>query len=124
MTAHDLLTFLHDLERRGLDLATIEVNFRHDFDSDVTEVGGVCEDLYDAETNSRLTSIVLYGDDSPVTAGYTTAPQPCRNASVGNEECEGIIPSGAPIYVDELGPYVICRTCESSQDDESTNTED
>lgn len=63
MTAHDLLTFLHDLERRGLDLATIEVNFRHDFDSDVTEVKGVCEDLYDAETNSRLTSIVLYAEE-------------------------------------------------------------
>lgn len=63
MTAHDLLTFLHDLERRGLDLATIGVNFRHDFDSDVTEVKGVCEDLYDAETNSRLTSIVLYTEE-------------------------------------------------------------
>jgi len=63
MTAADLLTFLHDLERRGFDLATIEVNFRHDFDSDVTEVEGVCEDLYDAETNSRLTSIVLYGEE-------------------------------------------------------------
>lgn len=63
MTASDLLTFLRDLERRGLDLATITLNFRHDFDSDVTEVGGVCEDLYDAETSSRLTSIVFYSEE-------------------------------------------------------------
>jgi hypothetical protein len=63
MTAHDLLTFLRDIERRGASLSTIRINFRHDFDSDVTEVAGVCEDLYDAETSSRLTSIVLYGEE-------------------------------------------------------------
>jgi len=49
-----------------------------------------------------------------MTATYTTAPQPCRNS----DECEGI-PPGAPLHLDELGPYVNCPTCGSSQDDES-----
>jgi hypothetical protein len=69
MTAHDLLTFLRDIERRGASLSTIGINFRHDFDSDVTEVAGVCEDLYDAETSSRLTSIVFYADDEDADPG-------------------------------------------------------
>jgi hypothetical protein len=63
MTAHDLMTFLRELERRGIALETLEVNFRQDFDSDVFQVAGVCEDLYDAETSSRLTSIVLYAEE-------------------------------------------------------------
>lgn len=63
MTAHDLMSFLRDLERRGIALETLEVNFRQDFDSDVFQVAGVCEDLYDAETSSRLSSIVLYAEE-------------------------------------------------------------
>lgn len=63
MTAQDLYDFLRDIQNRGISLSRIDVNFRHDFDSDVTEVAGVCEDLYDAETSSRLTSIVLYGEE-------------------------------------------------------------
>ena len=46
----------------------------------------------------------------------TTTPQPCRNG------CRRI-PSGVPRHADEFGAYVICPTCENSQDDESTPTE-
>jgi hypothetical protein len=60
-TAQDLYNFLHDLqEEHGYDLSTINVNYREDADSDVCAVNYVFEDLYDAETNSILTSIMLF----------------------------------------------------------------
>jgi hypothetical protein len=64
MTAQDLYDFLRDIQNRGISLSKVDVNFRHDFDSDVLQVHGACEDLFDADTNSQLTSIVLYVDGS------------------------------------------------------------
>lgn len=43
----------------------LEVYFRQDMDSDVLFVNAVGEDMYDEESNSRLTSIILYTDDEP-----------------------------------------------------------
>jgi hypothetical protein len=63
MTAQDLYDFLRDLQRDGVALHRVDVNFRHDFDSDVTPVRGVLPDLYDAHTNTRLESIVIYAED-------------------------------------------------------------
>lgn len=62
MTARDLLDFLRNLERDGVALHRVEVNYRHDMDSDVTPVRWVTEDLYDSRTNTRLESIVLGTD--------------------------------------------------------------
>jgi len=59
MTAQDLYDFLRDLQRDGVALHRVEVNYRHDMDSDVAPVRWVTEDLYDAPTNMRLESIVL-----------------------------------------------------------------
>ena len=64
MTAQDLYDFLRDIQNRGISLSKVDVNFRHDFDSDALPLQGACEDLYDADTNSQLTSIVLYVDGS------------------------------------------------------------
>ena len=63
MTAQELYDFLRNLQNQGVNLSRVDVNFRYDFDSDVQEVVGVCEDLFDAETSSRLTSIVLYSSE-------------------------------------------------------------
>ena len=43
----------------GEDLSSITINYRYDDDSDVEVVRLLEEDLYDQETNSRLTSIVF-----------------------------------------------------------------
>ena len=59
MNAQDLFEFLVDLKYDGIDLSEVQVNYRHNPDSDVDRVTFVGEDLFDAETNSRLTSIVL-----------------------------------------------------------------
>ena len=59
LTAQELFDFLKDLKKQGLDLNKIDVNYRHDYDSDVREVRNVDEDLYDAVDNSTLTSICL-----------------------------------------------------------------
>jgi|APGre2960657404_1045060.scaffolds.fasta_scaffold430298_1 hypothetical protein len=60
-TAQDLYDFLHDLKTEfAYDLSTLNVNFRENGDSDVYAVNYVFEDLYDAETNSVLTSIMLF----------------------------------------------------------------
>jgi hypothetical protein len=59
LTAQELFDFLKDLEEQGLDLNKIDVNYRHDYDSDVEEVRNVDEDLYDEVDNSTLTSICL-----------------------------------------------------------------
>ena len=62
MTAQDLFDFLRDLQRSGVALHRVEVNYRRDMDSDVTPVRWVTEDLYDSLTNTRLESIVLGTD--------------------------------------------------------------
>lgn len=59
MNAQELLEFLQELEQDGVDLYQVSVNYRHDDDSDVEVVRFVGEDLFDEETNSVLTSIVL-----------------------------------------------------------------
>jgi hypothetical protein len=60
-TAQDLYDFLHDLKTEfAYDLSTLNVNFRENTDSDVCAVNYVFEDLYDSETNSVLTSIMLF----------------------------------------------------------------
>lgn len=60
-TAQDLYDFLHELkEEQHIDLSTINVNFRESPDSYVCAINHVFEDLYDAETNSILTSIMLF----------------------------------------------------------------
>ena len=43
----------------------------------------------------------------------TAATQPCRN------ECGADIPTGSLVHVDDLGAYVNCPACGSSQDDET-----
>lgn len=59
MTAHSLLNYLLMIQKNGHDLKKIAVNYREDYDSDIVQVNHVEEDLYDAETNSRLISICL-----------------------------------------------------------------
>ena len=64
MNAQKLLEFLQELEQDGVDLSQVSVNYRHDDDSDVDVVRFVGEDLFDEETNSVLTSIVLQCNQS------------------------------------------------------------
>lgn len=59
MNAQDLFEFLVELKNEGIDLSEVKVNYRHNPDSDVDRVTFFGEDLFDAETNSRLTSIVM-----------------------------------------------------------------
>lgn len=62
LNAKSLLEFLKDLEKDGVNLAKVEVNYRQDHDSDVEEVLSVEEDLFDAGDCSTLTSICLVTD--------------------------------------------------------------
>jgi hypothetical protein len=64
LTAQELYKFLNDLINEGNDLSKITINYRTDSDSDVEIVTYVSEDLFDAETNSILESIVLMNDAS------------------------------------------------------------
>ena len=59
MNAQQLKDFLVMLEKDGNVLSDIEVNFRHDYDSDVIPLRHINEDLFDEETNNKLTSICL-----------------------------------------------------------------
>lgn len=59
MNAQELYEFLVELKNEGIDLSDVNVNYRHNPDSDVEKVTFFGEDLFDAETNSRLTSIVM-----------------------------------------------------------------
>jgi hypothetical protein len=60
LNAKELMDYLIELEDYGLDLTNITLHYREDDDSDVELITGVCEDLYDAETNSVLESILFY----------------------------------------------------------------
>ncbi len=64
LNAEHLHKFLTDLKKRGEDLSHITIGYRFDYDSDVQECSSVEEDLYDNETNNRLTSIVFVTDNS------------------------------------------------------------
>jgi hypothetical protein len=46
-------------DHHGVDPRKVEINYRHSNNSDVYMVKHVWEDLYDAESNSILTSISL-----------------------------------------------------------------
>jgi hypothetical protein len=64
LTAKQLLQDLQALEMLGHDLSKITINYRTDTDSDVEVVTYIGDDLYDAETNSILESLVLMADAS------------------------------------------------------------
>ena len=62
LTAHDLYKFLKDLAFDGIDLRKIDINYRHDHDSDVEEVLSVEEELRDPSDNETLISICFVTD--------------------------------------------------------------
>lgn len=64
ITAQNLLDILIELKNEGNDLSRITINYRTDLDSDVEVCTFVGEDLYDAETNGRVESLVLMSDSS------------------------------------------------------------
>lgn len=59
ITAQQVMDFLTDLQNEGEDLSAITINYRHDEDSQVRCCRKLEEDLFDQETNSRLTSIIF-----------------------------------------------------------------
>ena len=61
-TAQDLYDYLTELQNYEIDLKKISLNYRTDEDSDVEVITGVCEDLFDAETNNQLESILFYNN--------------------------------------------------------------
>jgi hypothetical protein len=64
LTAQKLFEVLNELKIDGYDLEKVTINYRTDSDSDVEVITYVGDDLYDAETNSVLESIVLMADAS------------------------------------------------------------
>jgi len=62
LTAQELFDYLIELQNYGIDLNNISLHYRTDFDSDVELITGVCEDLFDAETNNELESILFYNN--------------------------------------------------------------
>ena len=61
MNANDLLQFLTKIAAEGADLTKVKINYRFDYECDVTPVAFVHEDLY-AKDNSTLTSICLVSE--------------------------------------------------------------
>lgn len=64
MNAQELLYVLRKMQSDGIDLSNVKLNYRTDPDSDVEVIAYVGDDLYDAETNSVLESIVFMADAS------------------------------------------------------------
>jgi hypothetical protein len=64
LTAQKLFELLNELKIDGYDLEKVTINYRTDSDSDVEVITYVGDDLYDAETNSVLESIILMADAS------------------------------------------------------------
>ena len=62
LTADDLYKFLKDLAYDGNDLKKIDINYRHDHNSDVEGVYGIEEDLRDPSNNETLISICFVTD--------------------------------------------------------------
>jgi hypothetical protein len=59
LTAQELFDWLKQLKKDGVNLKKVDVNYRHDYDSDVEEVCCVDEDLRDPSDNETLISICL-----------------------------------------------------------------
>jgi hypothetical protein len=67
MNAQQLINKIQKIcDHHGLDPRNVEINYRHDNNSDIYDIKHVWEDLYDAETNSILTSIsiVTFGGET------------------------------------------------------------
>ena len=62
LNAQELYDYLTELQDYGIDLNNISLHYRTDDDSDVELITGVCEDLFDMETNSELESILFYNN--------------------------------------------------------------
>ena len=62
LNAQELYDYLAELEDYGIDLNNISLHYRTDDDSDVELITGVCEDLFDEETNNKLESILFYNN--------------------------------------------------------------
>ena len=56
----------------GVDWKNVDVLFRRSSNSDVHEIGRIEQDLFDAETNRILTSVMLF----PTRANPTPRPEP------------------------------------------------
>ena len=54
-----LISVENEIKYNSRTLDNVDVNFRYSDDSDVYMVGFVEEDLFDAETNSIIESIIL-----------------------------------------------------------------
>ena len=65
MKANDLIKFLLKVEEQlkphGRTLKDVDVNYRMSDDSDVEEIDWAGVDLYDAEANQIIESIILMG---------------------------------------------------------------
>lgn len=65
MKANDLIKFLlkveEELKPYGRTLKDVDVNYRMSDDSDVEEIDWAGVDLYDAEANQIIESIILMG---------------------------------------------------------------
>ena len=63
MKASKLMDFLieleNDLKHNNRTLDDVDVNFRYSDNDDVYRIGFIEEDLFDAETNSIIESIIL-----------------------------------------------------------------
>jgi len=60
MTAKQIIAKLNKIcTENEVDPADVELNFRWSDDSDVFRIKSACEDLFDADTNNTLTSIML-----------------------------------------------------------------
>lgn len=62
LTAKKLLNYLLELENDGLNLNKIQLLYRYDRDSDEELIYEVEEDLFDAETNNTLETIMFLTD--------------------------------------------------------------
>lgn len=60
LTANELLDYLLELKGYDIDLNKITLHYREGEDNDVMLIEGVCEDLFDAETNSIPHSLLFY----------------------------------------------------------------
>ena len=60
LTAQDIFDWLKELDKDGINLNKVDVNYRFDSDSDVEEVCSIEEDLRDPSDNETLISICLF----------------------------------------------------------------